>query len=86
MRAIAFVTRLLDNGKINAGDMKQMLIHSIRDDDAMTEHSVASKFSSDWKFLTGLHDSGATAARRWLKAHFDDLGKRSTVDLEAEFL
>ncbi len=86
MRAIAFVTRLLDQGKINAGDMKQMLIHSIRDDDAMTEHSVASKFSSDWKFLSGLRDSGAMAARRWLKAHFDDLGQRSTVDLEAEFL
>ena len=70
MRAIAFVTRLIDSGKINAGDMKQMLIHSIRDDDAMTEHSVASKFSSDWKFLTGLRDSGATAAQRWLKAHY----------------
>ena len=86
MRAIAFVTRLIDQGKINAGEMKQMLIHSIRDDEAMTAHSVASKFSSDWNFLMHLRDSGATTARRWLDAHYPDLGKRSTVDLDAEFL
>ncbi|HEX4479779.1 MAG TPA: patatin-like phospholipase family protein [Rudaea sp.] len=86
MRAIAFVTRLIEQGKINGGEMKQMLIHSIRDDEAMTAHSVASKFSSDVKFLTHLRDSGATAARRWIDAHFDDLGQRSTVDLESEFL
>jgi NTE family protein len=86
LRAIAFVTRLLDQGKIKKGDMKQMLIHSIRDDEAMTEHSVASKFSSDWKFLSGLHASGAATARRWIKTHFDDLGVRSSVDLDAEFL
>jgi NTE family protein len=86
MRAIAFVTKLIDQKKVKSGDMKQMLIHSIRDDEAMTAHSVASKFSSDWAFLSGLHDSGTTTARRWLKAHFDDLGKRSTVDLDAEFL
>ena len=86
MRAIAFVTRLIDQGKLDGSEMKQMLIHSIRDDEAMTEHSVASKFSSDWKFLSGLRDSGAATAQRWLAAHFDDLGRRSTVDLEAEFL
>jgi NTE family protein len=86
MRAIAFVTRLIEQGRINGGEMKQMLIHSIRDDEAMTAHSVASKFSSDVKFLTHLRDSGATAARRWIDAHFDDLGQRSTVDLETEFL
>ena len=86
MRAIAFVTRLIDKKKVKASDMKQMLIHSIRDDEAMAAHSVASKFSSDWGFLTHLRDSGAAVARRWLKAHFDDLGKRSTVDLDAEFL
>ena len=86
MRAIAFVTRLHRSGQDQGGDMKQMLIHSIRDDEAMTEHSVASKFSSDWKFLSGLHASGAATARRWIKTHFDDLGVRSSVDLDAEFL
>jgi len=86
MRAIAFVTRLIDQRKVKASDMKQMLIHSIRDDEAMTAHSVASKLSPDWEFLCRLRDSGSAVSQRWLRAHFDDIGRRSSVDLEAEFL
>jgi len=86
MRAIAFVTRLISSGKVDGNDMKQMLIHSIRDDEAMTAHSVASKLNPDWQFLCTLRDSGRDTTERWLRAHFDDIGTRSTVDLEAEFL
>jgi len=86
MRAIAFVTRLIDSGKVEASQMKQMLIHSIRDDAAMTAHSVASKFNPDFDFLCQLRDSGAAVTQRWLQQNFDALGQRSTVDLEAEFL
>jgi NTE family protein len=86
MRAIAFVTRLIDSGKVDASEMKQMLIHSIRDDEAMTAHSVASKLNPDLEFLTQLRDSGAAVTKRWLRANFAALGARSTVDLEAEFL
>jgi NTE family protein len=31
-----------------------------------------------------LHVSGKRAARRFMDEHFDDIGKRSTVDLRAE--
>jgi NTE family protein len=86
MRAIAFVTRLIGQKKLKASEMKQMLIHSIRDDAAMTAHSVASKMSPDWRVLRSLKDSGSNVAARWLHAHFDDIGARSSVDLEAEFL
>ena len=86
MRAIAFVTRLIDQKKLKASEMKQMLIHSIRDDEAMTSHSIASKLSPDWRFLCALKESGSAVTTRWLGAHFDDIGQRSTVDLEAEFL
>ena len=86
MRAIAFVTRLIANKKVDAKDMKQMLIHSIRDDEVMTAHSVASKLNPDWEFLCSLRDSGKGTTTRWLRTHFDDIGARSTVDVEAEFL
>jgi len=86
MRAVAFVTRLIDEGKVNGAEMKQMLIHSIRDDEAMTAHSVASKLSPDWEFLCQLRDSGRSVTERWLRANYADVGVRSTVDLEAEFL
>jgi NTE family protein len=86
MRAIAFVTRLIEQGKLKATDMKQMLIHSIRDDEAMTAHSIGSKLSPDWHFLSELKDSGVATTQRWLSAHYADIGRRSTVDLQAEFL
>jgi len=86
MRAIAFVTRLIDQGKVKKSDMKQMLIHSIRDDAAITARSIGSKLSPDWDLLCQLRDSGNAVAQRWLHAHFDDIGRRSSVDLEAEFL
>jgi NTE family protein len=86
MRAIAFVTKLIDTGKIEASKMKQMLIHSIRDDEAMAAHSVASKLNPDWEFLCKLRDGGACVTERWLRTNYADIGTRSTVDLEAEFL
>jgi NTE family protein len=86
MRAIAFVTRLIDQKKLKASEMKQMLIHSIRDDEAMTAHSIASKMSPDWQFLCSLRDSGSAVTDHWLRTHFRDIGERSSVDLEAEFL
>ena len=86
MRAIAFVTRLVDDGKIDPANMKQMLIHSIRDDEAMAAHSVASKLNPDWNFLCQLKTSGVVTTEAWLHKHFGDLGQRSSVDLHAEFL
>ena len=86
MRAVAFVTRLIDEGKISGSEMKQMLIHSIRDDEAMAAHSVASKLSPDWEFPCRLKDSGRSVTERWLRANYANVGVRSTVDLEAEFL
>jgi NTE family protein len=86
MRAIAFVTRLISGGKVDGKDMKQMLIHSIRDDEVMTAHSVASKLNPDWQFLCNLRESGKGTTARWLRTHYGDIGVKSTVDLEAEFL
>ena len=85
-RAIAFVTRLISQKKLKASEMKQMLIHSIRDDEVMTAHSIASKMSPDWEFLCSLRDSGSAVTGRWMRAHYRDIGERSSVDLDAEFL
>ena len=86
MRAIAFVTRLIDSGKVEEAHMKHMKIHSIRADDLMASHSVASKLNPDWDFLCELKDAGAATTEHWLRERFEDIGKRSTVDLQAEFL
>jgi NTE family protein len=64
MRAIAFVSRLVDEGKITDGSLKRMLIHAIEADDVMQGLGPMSKLNADWDFLMHLHDIGRERADR----------------------
>jgi NTE family protein len=86
MRAIAFVTDLIQQGTIKQGDMKEMLIHSIRADDALSALSVSSKYNADWGFLSELRDHGRREADAWLAHHYANIGQRSSIDIRTEFL
>jgi NTE family protein len=85
MRAIAFVTDLIQQGKVARDEMKEMLIHSIRSDDAMSALSVSSKYNADWDFLCGLRDSGRRQADMWLVKNYRNIGQRSSIDIRKEF-
>jgi NTE family protein len=82
MRAVAFVTRLIDEGKIKEGSMKRMLVHSIAAEDFMQKLGVNSKMNADWDFLTHLRDAGRSCAGEWLAANFQHLAERSSTDFE----
>jgi NTE family protein len=41
---------------------------------------------NDYDFFEMLRETGRRAARRFLDAHFDDIGARSTIDLRAEVI
>ncbi|MFZ5617738.1 MAG: patatin-like phospholipase family protein, partial [Pseudomonadota bacterium] len=86
MRAISFVTKLIDEETINDSRMKRMLIHSIENEDFMRKLGVSSKLNPDWEFLTHLRDVGRESAEEWLDRNYDDLGKRSTVDIADKYL
>lgn len=89
LRAVAFVKKLIEHDMLkdeHKGDFMDILVHSIRADDVMADLSVASKFTSDWDFLTRLRDKGRDVMAAWLDKNFDALGVRDTVDLHEEFL
>jgi NTE family protein len=86
MRAIAFVTKLIDDGKITDGSLKRMLIHAIDADDVMERLGPASMLNADWDFLTHLRDTGRSRAEQWLKSHLGMVGIESTVDIRAKYL
>ncbi len=89
MRAIAFVKKLIEHDMLkdeHKQDFMNVLCHSIRADKVMEDLSVASKFNSDWDFLTELRDRGRESMSEWLKVHYDDVGVRDTIDLNAAFL
>jgi len=86
MRAVAFATRLIDNGELDASKHSRMLIHWIGNDPLMSQLGTATQFHPEWSLLRGLRDEGRDAASRWLAQHFDELGVRSTVDVGDMFL
>jgi NTE family protein len=86
MRAVAFVTKLIDDGKLDSGEVKRMLDHAISADDVMRELGVASKLNADWGFLKHLQKTGRDRAQAWLDQNFDSLGVDSTVDIRGAYL
>ena len=86
MRAIAFITQLIDDGAVKDGNLKRILVHSIDADDYMAGLGYSSKLNPDWDFLVHLRDIGRERARDWIEESFDKIGAESSVDLHAEFL
>ncbi len=87
-RAIEFVDRLIDQGRLSRGfgpgKYRRMNVHRIVLDRLGKHLDNGTKLSTDYDFFEMLRQSGRRAARRFLDAHFDDLGRRSTFDLRAE--
>lgn len=89
LRAINFVTRLIKRDWLKddyKDHLRNILVHSVRSDDALEDLSVASKFNVSWPFLTDLRDRGRAAADDWLRDNRQALGQSSTVDLESQYL
>jgi NTE family protein len=85
LRAIDFVKRLLADGSVKPGTMKNVLVHMIADDDLMNTLNVATKTIPSAVILSRLKAAGEHAADTFLKNHKADIGKRSSVDLAAMF-
>jgi len=86
MRAIAFATRLIDSGELDADKHSRMFMHWIGNDQLMSQLGTATQFHPEWSLLCRLRDEGREAARIWLARHFNQIGNSSTVDLTDMFL
>ena len=86
MRAIAFVSHLIDDGQLDDQKHRRMLVHSIQDEKFMSSLGVTSKMNSDWRFLKELRDVGRACATKWLDEHLDDVGVRASTDIHTAFL
>jgi len=86
MRAISFVTKLIDDNPGAMKTLKRMLVHAIAADEVMSGLGAASKLNGDWDFLVYLRDQGRDHADQWLSRNFDRLGRESTVDIRKDYL
>ncbi|WP_439122524.1 patatin-like phospholipase family protein [Marivita sp.] len=85
LRAIEFVQRLISEGKVQEGAMKNLRVHMIADDALMNDLSVATKLVAVPTVIDELKAAGRRAAGTFLAQHKDDLGRRQTTDLVRMF-
>ncbi len=86
MRAISFVTKLIDDGKVSDDGLRRLLVHSISADAVMAKLGVSSKLNADWDFLLHLREAGRAHTEAWLAANYDRLGEELTVDIREQYL
>jgi len=85
LRAVNFVKRLIAAGRMEKGQMKDVLVHLIADDAVMTDLSASSKLSPNPGLITLLYTAGRAACDGFLSRHRADLGQQATLDLPALF-
>jgi NTE family protein len=86
MRAIKFVSDLIDRGELHPAKHMRVFIHTIDAEEELAAFDVSSKFNSDLGFLRHLFDLGRTKAEAFILAHYDNVGVRSSTDIVARFL
>lgn len=86
MRAIKFITDLIDQGIVPHGKLKRLYMHMIRDDGFFGSIDRASGFCADPEFLDFLFRAGHAMGKKWLAENFDSLGKKTTAQLEHDFI
>jgi NTE family protein len=74
IRAIYFITNLIDRGVIHDPSIRRINLHIIKDEVAFRDLRATSAMNTDWDFLTELRHIGKKAGRRWIHEHFDLLG------------
>lgn len=85
MRAIAFVTKIINQGWLKpeyADRLKRLNMHCLRADHALQQFPLASVLIPDWDFLLNLRDLGREAAEVWLKDNYSAIGERSTINFD----
>lgn len=90
LRGVALLKQALEEEPVDHvfrhplfGRVRALRLHRIAADETAFQLGVKSKLDPEWEFLMRLHGLGVRAADAWLKEHGADLGKRSTLDLDA---
>ena len=81
LRMIALLREVADPGTGEGARWAGMRAHRIMTD-TLAELGASSKLNAEWDFVTMLHADGRRAASAFLDAHGEDVGRRSTADVD----
>lgn len=86
LRAISFVSKLLNEGRLDPEHYKDIKFHMIEKPAELSNLNASSKMNCEWDFLCYLRDMGHKAADTWLAKNFKKIGIESSVDIYETFL
>jgi NTE family protein len=81
LRMIALMQQAVDPGHREGKLWARMRIHRITSD-VMVDLGASSKLNAEWEFLCKLRDEGRRSAEEFIRTHGEDVGRRSTLNLE----
>ena len=81
LRMAALLRQTADPGSEEGQHWAAMRIHLVRSQ-LMAELAASSKLNAEWAFLTMLRDEGRKAAETFLGKYGQDLGRRSTLEID----
>ena len=82
LRMMALLRQVANPGETEGARWARMRMHRITSP-LMTELGYSSKLNAEWEFLCLLRDEGRRSAEAFLVQHGEDLGRRSTLDLDS---
>ncbi|WP_112309557.1 patatin-like phospholipase family protein [Pseudogemmobacter bohemicus] len=85
LRSVAFVKRLIAEGRVQKGQMKDIRIHMILDDSLMNALSASSKLQPSGALIGRLFEAGRASGDQFLNDCATRIGQESSVDLGALF-
>lgn len=81
LRMIALLRQVADPGSGEGARWAGMRTHRIKSE-RLAEFGASSKLNAEWEFVSLLKAEGRRCADEFLSLHGDDLGRRSTADLD----
>jgi len=81
LRMIAVLRQVANAGDCEGARWAGMRIHRIASE-MMTDLGYSSKLNAEWEFFCMLREEGRRCAQAFLSEHLDNLGRRSTLDLD----
>ncbi len=81
LRMIALMRQVADPGTGEGARWSKMRTHRIMTE-MMVELGYSSKLNAEWEFLCMLREEGRRCATEFLDRHLEDVGRRSTADID----
>ena len=85
-RAIDFVARLIDSGRLDGTHYKKIRMHLVEGGDMLDAYAADTKARADFSFFLTLFGLGKAAGEQFLKDNYASIGVVGTMDLKEKLV